>query len=73
MESRGQFAIAQRSDVGSEEWAAEQEEDWQGTEKAEGESFREEDEELENSGLPSQRMHSKGLQGNQTRSEPVSR
>lgn len=69
--SKEQPAMAQRSDEGREEWAAEQD----GCEQ-------ESNEELgggggggggeEGVGLPSQRMHSKGAQGNQTRSLPVS-
>lgn len=67
--SRGHLAMAQRSEVGREEWAAEQARDLHGRREAE--------ETLRGGGegdvvLPSQRMHSKGEQGNQTRSEPVS-
>ena len=69
MESRGQRAMAQRSEEGREEWAAEQEEDLHGTAVAEEERLRGE----ESGGFDSQRMHSNGEQGSQTRSLPVSR
>lgn len=71
MRSRGQWAVAQRSEEESEaeEWAAEQKADWQETLDAEEERLR-----VAGSGfgLPSQRMQVKGEHGNQTRSLPVS-
>lgn len=60
--------MAQRSEDGREECAAEQEGEEQGTVVAE-----EEREVREGGGLDSQRMQVKGRQGNQTRSLPVSK
>uniref|UniRef100_A0A2P2NGA9 Uncharacterized protein MANES_02G039000 n=1 Tax=Rhizophora mucronata TaxID=61149 RepID=A0A2P2NGA9_RHIMU len=76
MDSKGQLAIAQRLEVGRLEWAAEHAAVLQGTVAAAEEILGSGDEELplvSAPGLPSQRMHSKGWQGNQTRSLPVSR
>lgn len=68
MDSSGQRAIAQRSEDDREEWAAEQEVDWQET----GETRDVLRMAGLGLGLPSQRMQLKGEQGNHTRSLPVS-
>lgn len=74
MDSKGQLAIAQRLEVGRLECTEEHADDSQWTVLAVDESFRGgADETVSFSALPSQRMHSKGWQGNQTRSLPVSR
>lgn len=73
MNSKGHLATAQRSETGRLEWAAEHADDLQGTGLAVAESFGGGDETVAFSALPSQRMHSNGRQGNQTRSLPVSR
>lgn len=65
--SRGQRAIAQRSGEDMEECAAEHAGDWQET-RWERVTLRG----VVALNLPSQRMHSKGAHGNQTRSLPVS-
>lgn len=63
--------MAQRSAEGSEEWTEEQEGEAQETEVAQ-EVLKPAVIGVEGSYLPSQSMHSKGEQGNQTRSLPVS-
>ena len=75
MDSNGQLEIAQRSELGRLECAAEHAEDLQETGVAVVESLGGGVEEAKEvfSVLPSQRMHSKGWHGNQTRSLPVSR
>ena len=70
MASRGQPDMAQRSDEEREEWTAEQEGELQGMREEEGKVVEEREGKPR---LPSQRMHSKGEQGSQTRSLPVSR
>lgn len=71
MVSNEQPEMAQRSEEGRKEWAAEQAGELQGT-KAVEEVTLGGGELGEMSGFPSQRMHSKGAHGNQTRSLPVS-
>ncbi|KAJ6342427.1 hypothetical protein OIU78_010368 [Salix suchowensis] len=71
MDSNGQWEIAQRSELGRLECAAEHAEDLQETGAAVLESLGGGVEEAREvfSTLPSQRMHSKGWHGNQTRRE----
>lgn len=68
MSESGQPAMAQRSEAGRAEWAAEQ--------SGERHATAGEDDRLNggdaDAGLPSQSMHSKGWHGSQTRSLPVS-
>lgn len=74
MDSNGQLEIAQRSEFGRLECTAEHADDLQETGVAVLDSFGGGMEAREAfSALPSQRMHSKGWHGNQTRSLPVSR
>lgn len=72
MDSNGQRAMAQRSEEGRWEWAAEHARDLHVTEVA-VEMLRGEGLEMvEGLYLPSQRMQSKGEQGSQTTLLPVS-
>lgn len=70
--SKGHLAMAQRSEEGREEWAAEQAEDLQETGvevvRLSGPGFGIKEGEY----LPSQRMHWNGWQGSQMTSLPVS-